>query len=173
MRSARLKLHYNYLINFDFTDKESQTQNRIIATPKLNTLVACSKLDQTNSEKHTVLKALVLELFGNQKSLMTKIDKTFSRKPVFKITFRKENLFLFLDSCLNTVFLHEHRSWVWDNVHVENKLHFYLNNSLINNFNIISVQFKYSLQLPNLFTLLNRTNRSRSFYLIPANKTKS
>lgn len=173
MRSARLKLHYNYLTNFDFIDKEPKLQKKIVTIPKLDTLVARSKLDQTDPEKYVALKALVLEFLGNQKSLMTKIDKTFSRKPVFKITFRKENSFLFLDSCLNTVFLREHKFWVWDNVHVENKLHFYLNNNLMNNFNMVSVQFKYSLQLPNVSTLLGRTNKSRSFYLIPTNKIKN
>ena len=173
MRSARLKLHHNYLSNFDFIDKKLQVKENLVAIPKLNTLIVRSKSDQPDSEKHIVLQALVLESFGNQKTLMTKTDKAFSKKLLFKITLRKESLFLFLDFCLNTIFLNEHKLWVWDNVQVSDKLHFYLSNNILNNFNILSAQFEYSLQLPNFFTLINKTSKDKAFYLIPINRANS
>nr|AIY34298.1 hypothetical protein [Grateloupia taiwanensis] len=173
MRSARLKLHYNYLSNFDFIDKELQVKENLAVTPKLNTLIVRSKSDQLNSEKHTVLQALVLESFGNQKSLVMKTDKVFSKKLFFKLTLRKESLFLFLDFCLNTIFLTEYKFWVWENVQVSNKLHFYLNNNILNNFNMLSTQLEYSLQLPNFFILVNKMNRDKAFYLIPTNEVNN
>nr|YP_008963790.1 hypothetical protein Grat.angu.mt.35 [Grateloupia angusta]AGO19303.1 hypothetical protein Grat.angu.mt.35 [Grateloupia angusta] len=173
MRSTRLKLHYHYLSNFDFMDKESQVKKILVNIPKLDILVVWSELNKTNFEKNVILRALVLELFGNQKVLIRNIDKKFSAGPFFKLTFRKGNLFLFLDFCLNTIFLHEHKFWVWNNVQVNNKLHFYLNSNLINNFNIMSAQFRYSLQLSNLFILLNQKSKGWSFYLIPMSEVKN
>nr|YP_009488825.1 hypothetical protein [Grateloupia filicina]AWD77501.1 hypothetical protein [Grateloupia filicina] len=173
MRSVRLKLHYNYLANFDFIDKKLQIKENLAAIPKLNTLIVRSKSDKPDSEKHTVLQALVLESFGNQKSLMTKTDKVFSKKLFFKITLRKESLFLFLDFCLNTIFLNEHKHWAWGNVQVSDKLHFYLSNNILNNFNILSVQLEYFLQLPDFFTLVNKTSKDKAFYLIPMNEVNS
>nr|YP_010395098.1 ribosomal protein L5 [Grateloupia elliptica]UQJ72539.1 ribosomal protein L5 [Grateloupia elliptica]UYI31695.1 ribosomal protein L5 [Grateloupia elliptica] len=172
MRSIRLKLHYRYLANFDFMDKESQSTKNLINIPKLDTLVVWPKLNQINFEKNVALKVLVLELLGNQKILIKNFNQKFSEKLLFKLTFRKDNLFSFLDSCLNTIFLHERKFWVWDNIQVEDKLHFYLNNNLANTFNMVPARFMYSLQLPNPFILLNQRSKDRSFYLIPVSKAK-
>ena len=109
MRPIRLKLHYRYLADFDFMNKESQFTKNLVDAPKLDTLIAWSKLSQTNFEKDITLKALVLELLGNQKIFIKTTDKKFSDKLLFKLTFRKDNLFSFLDSCLNTIFLHDRK----------------------------------------------------------------
>nr|YP_010164478.1 hypothetical protein K8L42_mgp05 [Polyopes lancifolius]QRM91073.1 hypothetical protein Poly.lanc.mt_037 [Polyopes lancifolius] len=163
MQPARLKLYYNYLGNFDFVDKELQTSYLLVTALNPDVLNVKFSSNYHHSNKNIIIKSLFSEVFGNQRFAIKKTKNAFLKSLFFVLTLRKENLLLFLDNGLNTTFLHEYKSL--NNVKLNNKVHFYFNNELINHFILTSTKLEFFIQCSGPVVLPNE-NLNNWFFIL-------
>ena len=161
MNLLRLRTYNTNLGNFDFLDKE------LIGFKNFYFLNSVALMSQAwikqDSVEIPLKQILITEFFNNQKIKLVTYENNSKGLSNFISDFDRKNKNLFLDYCLNSIFLVESNLKL-NQIDLIQNLYFCVPNKIVDYFSLSTTNFRLSISLSS--ELLRNNNSIKSFYFV-------
>ena len=150
-----LKLNYHYVYQFDFLDKKFLQANNNAIREQFIQIKSILNLKNATKNLMSLTLSFLLETLGNQRFFFKNAFSKFTQNLIFKITLRKQRIFLFLDLCLGSFFILSTITDLLYQIKITENIQFFIHNFLLNKlpyliYYTFSLKFNFKYRLSSL-----------------------